>query len=84
MFRGSWVRISALYTVCALFTFICCKDCNFCLKKAKINKKSPGTAHFFEKVSLIIISFLRRRRNGYTKATMHQKSNLELAAEKLY
>ena len=27
------------------FTFICCKNCNVCLKKTKINKKRPGLVH---------------------------------------
>ena len=28
------------------FIIICCKRCNVCLKKAKINEKRPGMAHF--------------------------------------
>ena len=27
------------------FTFICCKNCNVCLKKTKINEKRPGMGH---------------------------------------
>ena len=28
------------------FTFNCCKICNVCLKKKKINKKRPGKTNF--------------------------------------
>ena len=28
------------------------KICNFCLKRPKINKKRPGLAHFFKKVTI--------------------------------
>ena len=31
------------------FTFICCKNCNVCLKRPKINKKRPGLAHLLNK-----------------------------------
>ena len=41
IFQGSWVRFPALYTVWALFTFICCKNLNVCLKKTK-NKTKRG------------------------------------------
>ena len=37
-FRRLWVRIPAQYA--------CCKDCTVCLKRPKINKKSPGMGHF--------------------------------------
>ena len=31
------------------FTFICCKNCNVCLKRTKINKKEAGVGPFFKK-----------------------------------
>ena len=29
------------------FTFICCKNCNVCLKRPKINEKEAGVGPFF-------------------------------------
>ena len=31
------------------FTFICCKNCNVCLKKTKINEKEAGVGPFLKK-----------------------------------
>ena len=45
MFRRSWVQITAPLTGLRFFTFICCKNCNVCLKKTKINEKRPGMGH---------------------------------------
>ena len=50
MFRRMWVRIPAPDTVWTFFTLICCKNCNVCLKRPKINeKKKPGKTHFLKK-----------------------------------
>ena len=45
----SWVWIPATYTVWTFFTYICCKNCNVCLKIQKLTKKRPGMAHFIKK-----------------------------------
>ena len=45
MFRRLWVQIPAPYPGWTFSTFICCKNCNVCLKKTKINKESPAMAH---------------------------------------
>ena len=37
------------------FTYICCKNRNFCLKRLKINKKRPGLAHFLKKLTSFLI-----------------------------
>ena len=29
------------------FTYICCKNCNVCLKRPKINEKEAGVGRFF-------------------------------------
>ena len=34
------------------FTFICCKNCNVCLKRPKINEKEAGVCPFFKKGSV--------------------------------
>ena len=31
------------------FTYICCKNCNVCLKRPKINEKEAGVGPFFKK-----------------------------------
>ena len=31
------------------FTYICCKNCNVCLKRPKINEKEAGVGPFFLK-----------------------------------
>ena len=31
------------------FTYICCKNCNVCLKRPKINEKEADLAHFLKK-----------------------------------
>ena len=49
MCERSWVRIPAPYTGCTFFTFICCKSCNVCLKRQKINEKEAGVGPFFKK-----------------------------------
>ena len=33
------------------FTYICCKNCNVCLKRLKINEKEAGVGPFFKKYS---------------------------------
>ena len=53
MFQRSWVQIPALYTGWAFFTFVCCKNCNLCLKKMKINEKEVGVGQF-KKCTLFI------------------------------
>ena len=35
LFQSSWFRIQAPYTGWTFFTFICCKNCNLCLKRRK-------------------------------------------------
>ena len=47
MFRRLWVRITAPYTGCTFFTYICCINCNdVCLKRGRgeafflINRKA--------------------------------------------
>ena len=32
------------------FTYICCKNCNVCLKRPKINEKEAGDGHFLKKL----------------------------------
>ena len=46
MFRRLWVRIPALYTGWAFFTFICGKNCIVCFQKTKIKEKEAGDGHF--------------------------------------
>ena len=52
MFERLWVWLLALCTGWAwhFFTLICCKTCNVCLKRQKMNEKRPGLAHFLKKV----------------------------------
>ena len=45
MFQKSFIWILAQYTGWTFFTNICCKNCNACLKRPKINEKRP----FFKK-----------------------------------
>ena len=45
-FQRSWVRIPAQYTGWTFFTYICCKNCNVCLKRPKINEKEAGVGPF--------------------------------------
>ena len=54
MLRRLWVRIAALYTGWAFFTYICCKNFNdVCLKRPKINDKwGRGWAMNFFNLSL--------------------------------
>ena len=33
------------------FTYICCKNCNVCLKRPKINKKEAGVGPFYKKTT---------------------------------
>ena len=33
------------------FTYNCCKNCNVCLKRPKINEKVAGVGPFFKKIS---------------------------------
>ena len=48
-FQRLWVQIPAPYTGWTFLHIICCKNCNVCLKRPKINKKRPWLAHFFKK-----------------------------------
>ena len=32
------------------FTYICCKNCNVCLKRSKINEKEAGVGPFLKKL----------------------------------
>ena len=34
------------------FTYICCKNCNVCLKRPKINEKEAGVGPFFKKTGV--------------------------------
>ena len=43
------------------FTFICCKNCNVCLKRTKINEKEAGVGHFFKNTFQFNSSFLSRQ-----------------------
>ena len=36
------------------FTFICCKNCNVCLKRQKEMKKRPGLAHLKKETGHLI------------------------------
>ena len=66
-----WVWIPALYTVWTFFTFICCKNWNFCLRRwnkwkrgrglpiFKENKKFPNVASRYI-VDLYVLQFLCR------------------------
>ena len=38
------------------FTFICCKNCDVCLKKMKMNEKEAGVGPFFLKKCFIFLS----------------------------
>ena len=31
------------------YTFICCKNCNGCMKMTEVKEKRPRMAHFFKK-----------------------------------
>ena len=57
MFWRSWVRIQAPYTGLTFFPFICCQNCNVCLKRRKQRKKRPGMAHFYIKMNSHFIEF---------------------------
>ena len=47
MFQRLWIRIPAPYTGRTFFHKpICCKICNVCLKKTKINEKEAGVGTF--------------------------------------
>ena len=45
-FQRLWVRILAQYTGWTFFTYYCCTNCNFCLKRPKINEKEAGLGPF--------------------------------------
>ena len=47
-FKRLWVQIPALDTGWTFFTLYCWKNCNFCLKKAEINKKEAENCPFFQ------------------------------------
>ena len=49
MFQRSWVQIPGPYTGWTLFKFVCCQNCNVCLKKTKINEKEAGDGPFLKK-----------------------------------
>ena len=60
-FRGSWVQIPAPFTGWTFFIFICCINCDVCLKRRKPNKKRPGMAHVFLKKKQILLQVQLRR-----------------------
>ena len=37
------------------FTYICCKNCNVCLKRPKINEKEAGVGPFFLKKTFLLL-----------------------------
>ena len=47
--EGRWFESQHRILDGHFFTYICCKNCNVCLKKTKINEKEAGMAHFFKK-----------------------------------
>ena len=47
-FQRSWVRIPAPYTGWTFFTYICCKNCNVCLKRPKNKQKEAGVGPFLK------------------------------------
>ena len=49
--------------VAHFFTYICCKNCNICLKRRKWIKKRPGLAHFLK---IAGNDFVSLRRNVLT------------------
>ena len=50
------------------FTYICCKNCNVCLKRSKINEKEAGVGPFFLKKDVKILNILHRGwRKGNTE-----------------
>ena len=59
MFKRSWVQIPVPNTGWTFFTLVCCKNCNVCLKRPKINEKEAGDGQlknfvyftFFKKVN---------------------------------
>ena len=68
MFERSWVCIPAPYTGGYVFTYICCKNCNVCLKRSKINEKEAGVGPFFLKKDVKILNILHRGwRKGNTE-----------------
>ena len=40
------------------FTYICCKNCNICLKRPKISKKEAGLTHFKKVIKLMLHQYL--------------------------
>ena len=48
MFQRSRVRIPVPYTRWTLITFICCKNCNFCLKDNNKRKRGRGWPIFLK------------------------------------
>ena len=56
-FKRLWVQIPALDTGWTFFTLYCWKNCNFCLKKAEINKKEAENCPFFNFSRLVLLSF---------------------------
>ena len=45
-FQRLWVLLPAPYTGWTFFTY-CCKNCNVCFKRPKINEKEAGVGPFF-------------------------------------
>ena len=52
MFKRSPVRIPTPYTSLTFFTFICCKNCNVCLKRQNKRKRGQGWPHYLRKRGL--------------------------------
>ena len=59
------------------FTYICCKNCNVCLKRPKINEKRPGLAHFLkEKTTFYFIIWSHCTHPHHQTFFLHELSSL--------
>ena len=47
------------------FTYMCCKICNVCLKRPKINKKRPGLTHLKNNKKYIYKNYSKLRLNEH-------------------
>ena len=64
MFRRSWVRIPAPYTGWTFFTYNCCKNCNVCLKRPKINEREAGVGPFLKRLYLCRMVAMTRHKSN--------------------
>ena len=46
------------------FTYICCKNCNVCLKRPKINEKEAGVGPF-KKIDYLVTHLLRSSHHAH-------------------